>query len=681
LTAAIERAAALLAANPAAARAQAQAVLARSPDDPRAMLILGSALRREGDAAGARARLEPLARAWPRAANTHYELGLTLAALGEPQAAIVALRHAVTLQRDLAVAWRALGDLLFQQGDAAGAVRAFAEHDRAIVRDPALRPAAEALFEGRLDEAERLLRARLPAAPGDAAALRMLSDAMARQGRDHEAEALLVQCLELNPAYHGARFTYANVLFRLQKWAEALAQVDRLLATDATDPAYRNLAAACLGLVGDHERAIEIYESLLTQYSSHPQIWLNYGHALRTIGRREHTVAAYRRCLALAPGFGEAYWSLANLKTVSFSAEDRASMAAQLEREDLGGEDRLHLHYALGKSLEDGGDYGASVEHYRSGAELRRVEAPYGAEETTERVRRSIALFTKDFFDARAGAGSPSSEPIFIVGLPRAGSTLVEQILASHSAVEGTQELPDIGYIAGRLEQEGEGGYPELLASINPGRFAGLGEAYLERTRVHRRLGRRSFVDKMPNNFFHLGLIHLILPGARVIDVRRHPLGSCFSAYKQHFAQGHAFSYDLADVGRYYRDYVTLMAHFDDVLPGRVHRVIYEDLVEDTEGEVRRLLDYCQLPFEASCLKFYDNDRAVRTVSSEQVRRPIFRDGLDRWRSFEAWLGPLKEALAPVLETWRGAPAGPTTWSAAKTLGRERQAQPRGDVA
>ena len=250
---------------------------------------------------------------------------------------------------------------------------------------------------------------------------------------------------------------------------------------------------------------------------------------------------------------------------------------------------------------------------------------------------------------------SPSAAPIFIVGLPRSGSTLVEQILASHPEVEGTAELPDIGLIAGDLVKGAPGlAYPDVLAGLDAGARAALGERYMEQTRVHRRLGRAHFIDKMPNNFHHIGLIQLILPQARIIDARRHPLGSCFSAFKQHFAQGQGFSYDLADLGGYYRDYAELMEHWGAVLPGRVHRVIYEDLVEDTETEVRRLLDHCGLAFDPACLSFYDNDRAVRTVSSEQVRRPIFRDGLDQWRRYEPWLEPLKTALGPALEGWRG---------------------------
>jgi tetratricopeptide (TPR) repeat protein len=657
LTAAVERAAALLASDPGAAERLARDVLALAPKDPRAALILGSARRRLGDAAGARAVLEPLARAFPRAANTQYELGAAFAALGESAPATAALRQAVSLNRELSEAWKALGELLFLAGDIRGTDQAYAEHARALVRDPALKPAANAIFEGRADEAERLLRDHLTAHLEDAAATNMLADLHLRRHRYADAEILFARCLELAPGFAGARFGYATALFQQQKAAEAIAQVERLLAQDGENAAYNNLLAACLGLVGEYDRVNAIYERLLHAYPQQPKIWLNYGHALRTVGRAPEAVAAYKRCIALAPGMGDAYWGLANLKVASFSAEETAAMLAEIGRPDLASDDRLHLHYALGKAFEDRGEPAAAFDHYVRGAAIRSAGTQYDAEETHSQALRARALFTPAFFAERAGAGSQRDDPIFIVGLPRSGSTLIEQILASHSAVEGTMELPDIGFIArdlGRLEKDaGPPRYPDILADLDPARLAELGGRLIEATRVHRKLGRPFFIDKMPNNFQHIGLIQLILPRARIIDARRHPLGSCFSAFKQHFAQGQSFSYDLTDLGRYYRDYVELMAHFDAVLPGRIHRVIYEDMVEDTEAQVRRLLDYCGLPFEAGCLKFYENDRAVRTVSSEQVRRPIFRDGLDQWRHYEPWLGPLKAALGPALENWR----------------------------
>ncbi len=646
----IARAATLLATDPREAQRGAETILRLAPNDPRALLILGSAWRRQGDPKAAKAVLAPLAQAWPKAANTQYELGLVHAELGDPAAAQAALRNAVALNRDLPDAWRALGDLLFKAGEAEAAEAAYAEHRRAAVTDPALKPAAEALFAGRITEAEQRLRTHLTGHLADATATRLLAEVYVRQSRHGDAEILFARCLELDPGHDGARFSYADALFRQQKAAQAIAQIEPLLAQAPSDPAYLNLYAACLALVGEDDRVIAIFEALLADYPAQPRLWLNYGHNLRAVGRGEDAVAAYKRCIALSPGLGDAYWSLANLKVASFSEAEEGAMLAALARPQLGAEDRLHLHYALGKALEDRGDFGASFEHYAEGARLRRAETPYDADETTAQVARARALFTPEFFAARAGAGSASDAPIFILGLPRSGSTLIEQILASHSAVEGTMELPDIGLIARGLGPA----WPDALAALDGAALAALGDGYIASTAVHRRLDRPFFVDKMPNNFLHLGLIQLILPNARIIDARRHPMGTCFSAFKQHFAQGQAFSYDLADLGRYYRDYVAMMAHFDARPPGRVHRVVYEDVVEDTEREVHRLLDYCGLAFEPACLKFYENDRAVRTVSSEQVRRPIFRQGLDQWRAYEPWLDPLKAALGPALEGWRG---------------------------
>ncbi|HEX7884792.1 MAG TPA: sulfotransferase, partial [Phenylobacterium sp.] len=339
---------------------------------------------------------------------------------------------------------------------------------------------------------------------------------------------------------------------------------------------------------------------------------------------------------------------------------DVAAMDGQLKRPDLSDDDRFHLEFALGKAREDAGEYEASFRHYDRGNALRRQALDYEADDTDDQVRRAKALFTRPFFAARAAQGAAAPDPIFIVGLPRAGSTLVEQILASHSRVEGTQELPDITALArrigGKAKRGSESRYPEALAELGPHDLAALGEEYLARAEVHRKLGRPLFIDKMPNNWAHLGLIHLALPNAKIIDARRHPLGCGFSGFKQHFARGQGFTYDLADIGRYYASYVAYMAHFDAVLPGRVHRVIYERMVSDPEAETRALLAHCGLPFEEACLRFYENDRAVRTASSEQVRRPIFTDAADHWRNYDPWLGPLKAALGPTLDAYPLAP-------------------------
>jgi len=419
--------------------------------------------------------------------------------------------------------------------------------------------------------------------------------------------------------------------------------------------------AADLARQGDEERAIAAFEAALKSNPDHADAWMGYGGVLATVGRMAEAVGAYREALALAPGLAEAYWRLANLKSVRFTPAEEAAMRALSGRADLADEDRVHLDFALGKTLEDAGDYAASFEHYQRGNLLRRRRLNYDAGRVHDHVARSMGLFTPAFFAERAGMGLAASDPIFIVGLPRAGSTLIEQILASHSQVEGTSELPDLLAMAKDLagsrdvrgRKAGETAYPEILRSLAAADLAAMGEAFLARTRPHRKAGRPFFIDKMPNNLFHVGLIHLILPRARIIDARRGALACCFSCFKQHFTAGQAFTYDLTDLGRYWADYVALMDHFDAALPGRVHRVIHEDMVADPLGEIARLLDHCGLPFEAACMEFHHTDRPVRTPSCDQVRRPIFTDGLEQWRNYEPWLGPLKAAL----ETYAGASA------------------------
>ncbi len=644
----------LLETDPALAAEQAAEILRAVPDQPVALLLLGVARRAGGDAAAALAVHEPLAGRQPDWAAAHYELGLTRGAARQGEAAVAALRRAVSLQPDLAEAWRALADHLAAIGDGPAADDAFARYLKFSVQDPRLLEAASALCDNRIAAAEALLREHLRQHPTDVAAIRMLAEVAARLGRYGDSENLLARCLELAPGFTAARYNYALVLHRQGK-VEALDEIERVLAVDPHNPGYRNLQAAILIRIGEFDRAIAIYETVLAEYPNQPKAWMSLGHALKSAGRQPECVAAYRRSIGLAPGFGEAYWSLANLKTFGFSPAELDTMRSQLDRPGLTNDDRLHLHFAIGKALEDAGEYAGSFEHYVTGNRLRRATTGYDPDETTSHTQRCKELFSREFFSQRSGWGSAAPDPIFIVGLPRSGSTLLEQVLSSHSAVEGTMELPDVISIAralgGRKIRAETSRYPEVLATLGAAECRALGEQYLERTRIQRKTGAPLFIDKMPNNFAHVGLIHLMLPAAKIIDARRHPLGCCFSAFKQHFARGQNFTYDLQELGRYYRDYVELMAHFDAVLPGRVHRVIYETFVEDTEAELRRLLAYCGLPFEAGCLRFYENERVVRTASSEQVRQPIYRDAMDHWRHYEPWLDPLKRALGPALET------------------------------
>ena len=644
----------ILATRPALAAQQASEILEVAPSHPQALLLLGIAQRLCGNGAAALRILQPLCGQQPHWATAHYELGVTLGDMRQGDAAVSSLRRAVELDPEMSGAWLALADHLRIVGDISDAEAAYARYISASTKDPRLLAAGAALYENKIPLAEALLREHLKQFPTDVAAIRMFAEVAVRLGRLKDAENLLIRCLELAPGFAGARHNYASVLYRRNKTTEALREVARLLATDPQNPGHRNLEAAVLTRIGEYDQAIDLYAGVLADYPNQARVWLNYGHALKTAGREAECIQAYRKCIGLAPGSGEAYWSLANLKTYRFTEAEVEAMNAQLGRAQLSDEDRFHFHFAIGKALEDVSAFSESFKHYTHGNRLRRSLLAYDADETTELVRRSKALLTRQFFEDRRAFGLPVRDPIFIVGLPRAGSTLVEQILSSHSEVEGTMELPDLIQLAKELRPRSVAGpapkYPGALAHLSAADCVALGERYLRQTHIQRKSDAPFFIDKMPNNFVHVGLIQLALPDAKIIDVRRHPLGCCFSVFKQHFARGQAFAYGLDDIGRYYRDYVELMAHFDEVLPGKVHRVNYESLVQDTETEVRRLLEYCGLPFEEHCLRYYKNKRAVRTASSQQVRQPIFRDGIDQWRHYDSWLEPLKRALGPALD-------------------------------
>jgi tetratricopeptide (TPR) repeat protein len=604
---------------------------------------------------------EEILKAVPNHAPAAFLLARANARMGRGDDAIAALRRTVKLQPDHPEAWRVLGDHLTAIGDAESADAAYLRHVKASTRNPELLQAAGAMVRKDLPRAESLLKAHLMKAPTDVPAIRMLAEVAARYGRDEDARKLLERCLELAPNFIPALYAYAMLLHRDNESARALPVIERLLAAEPRHPGYRNFHAVLLSRLGDFERSSRIYAELLREYPAQAKVWLSYGHTLKTEGNLAAGVEAYRRSIALEPAFGEAYWSLANLKTFRFEPAEIATMEAKVADASVTDVDRLHLEFALGKAYEDAGDWATSFGHYAKANALQRARFRYDPEHNTERLHRLKATLTPGFFAARAGAGCPSPDPIFIVGLPRSGSTLVEQILSSHSRVEGTMELPEIIGMARELRaQSGSqevGAYTEQLAALDAANLRGLGERYIERTRVYRKAGRPHFIDKMPNNFLHIGMIHLVLPNSRIIDARRHPLACCFSNYRQHYASGQRFAYDLADLGRYYRDYVELMAHFDTVLPGRIHRVIYERMVEDTETEVRRLLDYCGLPFEDACLRFFETERAVRTPSSEQVRQPIYREAVEQWRHYDTWLDPLKDALGSVLSAYPDIPA------------------------
>ena len=570
----------------------------------------------------------------------------------DPAKALAKAKALIAQTPYLAEAHRMAGRAYRALGQTAEAEAAEMQAIRMSIHDADLQRAGQALAANDLGVAEPILKERLRTNPADVAAIRMLAELAGRIGRYRDAENLLRRALELAPKFLAARSNLATVLHRQARTEEALAELDLLLAAEPDSPTHNNLKAAALGRIGDYEEALGLYERVLAVSPAYPKIWMSYGHVLKTVGRQENSIVAYREALALKPDLGEVWWSLANLKTVKFDAADIAQMQQALTQERLSAEDRFHLDFALGKALDDQKDAERAFTHYAAANALRREQLDYDPSDMSRQVDRAVSQFTPAFFEARQGAGCDGPDPIFILGMPRAGSTLIEQILASHSQVEGTMELPDIPALATRTG-EGPQRYPTSLNDLSPEALKALGEDYLQRTRIQRKQGRPFFIDKLPNNWLYTGFIHLILPNAKIIDARRDPMDCCFSNFRQHFARGQSFSYSLEDMGRYYGDYVRLMRHIDQTLPGRVHRVIHEDLLDEPETQIRALLDHLGLPFEEACLQFHETKRAVRTASSEQVRRPINRDGVGQWRPYEAHLHPLREALGEITESWR----------------------------
>ena len=524
------------------------------------------------------------------------------------------------------------------------------------LRHPRLKEAAAALHANRAAEAERLLAQYIERHPDDAGGLLLLAETALRLGRKEHAATLLARCVSVSPDYEAARFLYASTLYQLNRLADSLAELEHLLAVDPQNVLYLDMKAAVLGALARHDEALLCRRALADDHPNSSELRAKYGRALRSTGQRDAAVAAFRDAIALDPRCGSAWWSLADLKTLRFSDSDIAAMETALP--EATGNDRMYMHFALGRAWGDRGDYPKSFEHYARGNAMKRLTVSYDADWLTKQVARCKALFTREFFTRRESSGCESRAPVFIVGMQRAGSTLIEQILGSHSAIEATAELPDITLLAERLAEraagEGKGAvYPELLAGLDGGVLRQLGESYLETTRPQRRLRKPFFLDKNPYNFLHVGLIRLILPEARIVDVRRHPLACCWSNFSAHYETGALFAYRMGELGRAYADYVALMAHFGAVLPGRIHRIVYDNLVGDPEGQIRRLLEHLGLPFEAACLQFHANPRAMNSVSSEQVRQPLYSHALEQWRDYEPWLGPLKAALGPALESWR----------------------------
>jgi len=642
--------------KPADALRGAETLLRDHPENRELLLLAAASLRHLLRVDDALAVLERLERLEPRFSLLHQERGLCFVAKKDAPRAIESLLVAVNLNPALPMSWRMLEGVYRLTGDAQNAAMA-GDHVATLRHLPPDVVSATSLFaDGDLDASEAQIRAFLIRHGNHPDAMRLLARiGMAKDVLD-DAEALLEGVVTLAPDYHAARFNYAQVLTKRQKYSAARQQIEMLLAHDAASLENRALAATIAVGLGEQEKAIAIYQSMLADAPEAPDPHLWMGHALKTVGRVPEAIESYRKAAALKPDFGDAYWSLANLKTYRFGDGDIARMQAEEASPATSPMDRYHLCFALGKAFEDKDDAERSWAFYERGNALKRAESRYRPELLEDNTRRQVATCTRDFFRARQGWGDQRPDPIFIVGLPRSGSTLLEQILASHSRVEGTYELSDIQNIVLELQGRGEDPdaprYPGVLETLTREDCARLGEKYLADTEMYRS-GLAHFIDKMPNNFRHIGLIHLMLPNAKIIDARREPLACCFSNLKQLFAQGQEFTYGADDIGRYYRTYLELMRHWDEVLPGRVLRVQHEEVVDDLEGNVRRLLDFCGLPFEQSCVDFHKTARAVRTASSEQVRRPIFKDGLEQWKKYEPWLGALKEALGDALVRYR----------------------------
>ena len=594
-------------------------------------------------------RLEQL---HPRFSLLYQERGYCYTTLRDAPRAIEAFLRGVDINPALTKSWSMLERLFRMTGDARNAAAA-AERISSLKNLPSEVVRAGSLFsDGDLSAAENILRAYLRTSSDDVEALRLLARIQHQHDVLDEAESLLESTLEIKPSYVAARLDYVRVLIDRQKYLRAREETDTLLRLEPGNAAYLSLyAAACVGL-GEYEPAIALYRDLLAASPASADLRVSLGHSLKAVGRKKEATEAYQLAAVARPSFGDAWWSLANLKTFRFSQNEIVQMRAEEAAPGTDPVDRYHLCFALGKALEDRNEFAESWQFYERGNALKRAESRYQPDITENNTRKQVEVCTAQFFAARVGVGAPNLDPIFIVGLPRSGSTLIEQILASHSLVEGTHELFDIQRIAAEIRGLEDNRYPAVLAELAPEEFRRLGERYIMDTRAYRQ-GKPFFIDKMPNNFCHIGLIHLMLPNAKIIDVRRDPMACCVSNLRQLFARGQEFTYSIEDIARYYRTYLELMRHWDAVLPGRILRVWYEDMVEDLEGNVRRILDFCGLEFEPACVEFYKTERSVSTASSEQVRRPIFLDGLFQWRNYEPWLGPLKDKLDDALIRYR----------------------------
>jgi len=627
-------------------RALADNVLDRDANDGEALYIAAVAARYQQDFSVAQDYLLRLHQQMPEYGRAWQEQGHLALAQGDNQQGLAAFARATKFNPALEASWREQARLLEQNGAADQAQAASAQHQRLARLPRELLAVTNHLAEGRLLRAEETCRHYLRNNPRDVEGMRLLAKIGIELGILDDAEFLLESAVSFAPDDIQLRLDYIDALRRRQKFAEALTQAQQLHARDPDNPLFQSRLAIESIQSGDFTRGLELFDAVLTKLPNDPANLTSKGHALKTTGARDDAITSYRAAIAARPDHGDAWYALANLKTYRFCDDEIAAMRNQIQRADLAFMDRVHLSFALGKALEDHSDFEGSIGFYNQGNTLKRAQTRYNADSMSKELAKQREHCTAELFERHQGSGHLAPDPIFILGLPRAGSTLIEQILASHSQIDGTLELPNILALAHRLRGRKAGAslYPQILHDLNAEQLEKFGADFIENTRIHRQ-GAPFFIDKMPNNFRHIGLIHLILPNAKIIDARRDPMDCCFSGFKQLFAEGQEFTYGLDEVGRYYADYVTLMDHWDKVLPGKVLRVSHEDVLDDLEGQTRRMLNFLGVPFEQACLDFHKTDRAVRTASSEQVREPINRKGQNAWKPFERWLDPLKNAL------------------------------------
>ena len=625
-------------------------LLGANPGNRDLLYLMAVAQRMRQQIPEALATLEVLEVYHPRYPRLFQERGHCQVFRREAPAAIAAFERAVQLNPALPASWKALQNL-YRMVQRPADVDRCGQHLATLAALPPEVVTARSMFmDGEIEEAEALIRRFLMQHGEHVEGMRVLANIATENEYPLDAEVLLEAVLRLVPAYHAARYDYILALVDLHKHGKAREQSEQLIAADPASPAPRVTLASVLLALGELDESVARFRALVEEFPRDAEIAQSLGHALKTLGKQEEAVGAYRRAADVRPGFGEPFWSLANLKTYRFTDDEIARMRDLESAPGVQPVDQQHLCFALGKGLEDRGEYADSFTYYERGNAIKKSQSRYRAPMHERSAKRLREVCSAEFFNERKGWGCDSPAPIFVVGMPRAGSTLLEQILASHSQVEGTTELANVPRLVSNLsgrDRMGEPPYPRVLQELPEEQFRRFGEEYLRDT-LDYRTGKPRFIDKMPNNFRNIGLIHLMLPNARIIDARRDAMDCCFSNFTQLYARGHQFAYSQEDIGRYNRSYVEMMEHWDAVLPGRVLRVNHDDVLADLEGSVRRILDYCGLPFEQACLEFHKTERRVHTASSEQVRRPINRDGVDQWKPYSEWLGPLREALGPL---------------------------------